>query len=70
MLGCEVDRDLIHWKLLAYGGAVVSKETQAILDELDRMDDGAVREWAKGWDHWGVVGLCERVLVGGSLWGL
>ena len=34
-----------YWQTVAQ---VVSKETQAILDELDRMDDGAVREWAKG----------------------
>jgi hypothetical protein len=41
-----------YWQTVAQ---VVSKETQPILDELHRMDDGAVREWAKGVESLGLV---------------
>ncbi|KAG2003882.1 hypothetical protein GB937_009375 [Aspergillus fischeri] len=34
-----------YWQTVAQ---VVSKDTQPILEEADRMDDGAVKEWAKG----------------------
>jgi hypothetical protein len=61
----EISFNESYWQTVAQ---VVSKETQPILEELDRMDDGAV-SGRRGWNHWG-VGLCGRVLVGGSLWGL